>query len=356
MKSKNIIFILISSDSPSGPIKGAYALANLLINSFDVTIVSLKKGPGANSSLDSRVNFCCLADFESNFFGRIKMYKDMLNYAGGRNHAVSLSLTLSADAMNLFCKQSSVICSSIRGNLIKNYNYDYGFFGLLIAFCHLFSLRWFDKVFAMSEAMSKQIYFYSGARSYHINNFIDEAALEPYRRKTPPKNKFKFIFLGSLSKRKQPLLLVDAMRELRQRGILSTLDVVGDGPLLKELQHKIKKYDLKKYIKLHGFVQSPVSILAYADAMILPSLSEGIPRAALEALYVGVPCVLRNVDGNSELINDRINGALFTSNNDLVKAMLVAAKISRTRTKRKSLLPPKYKQSNIIRHYQNYLG
>ena len=51
--------------------------------------------------------------------------------------------------------------------------------------------------------------------------------------------------------------------------------------------------------------------------MVLPSFSEGVSRSALEALFLGVPCVLRDVDGASELIHDGINGYLFNENSEL---------------------------------------
>ena len=93
--------------------------------------------------------------------------------------------------------------------------------------------------------------------------------------------------------------------------------------------------------------------MAKSLALVLPSASEGISRAALEALYLGVPCVLRDVDGNRELIRPGHNGALFKKNEELASAILAALAIS-NRTlgqTRESLLPEIFRQEYAASKY-----
>jgi len=92
---------------------------------------------------------------------------------------------------------------------------------------------------------------------------------------------------------------------------------------------------------LHGYVLNPFSQIANADVMIVPSLSEGVSRAALEALYLGIPCVMRDIDGNSELISSGINGELFLNNNDLAEKLLHVAIFSRSKELFRRVLTPK---------------
>ena len=49
------IFILIPADIPTGPVKGAYALANSLVENFEVSLVTIKHGIGANARIDTRI-------------------------------------------------------------------------------------------------------------------------------------------------------------------------------------------------------------------------------------------------------------------------------------------------------------
>jgi glycosyltransferase involved in cell wall biosynthesis len=113
---------------------------------------------------------------------------------------------------------------------------------------------------------------------------------------------------------------------------------------MKIMQEKIVQLQCADKVKFHGFVNEPYSHIAKADVLVLPSLSEGIPRSALEALYLGIPCVLRDADGNSELIKQGINGFLFKNNTDLAQSMIKAVKISRNRNEVVSLLPTDFTQ------------
>ena len=75
----------------------------------------------------------------------------------------------------------------------------------------------------------------------------------------------------------------------------------------------------------------------------MPSFSEGCPRAALEALNLGIPCILRNVDGNNELVNDKNkNGKVFNKNENLSQIMIAEAKKSVQRIYYSSLLPKNF--------------
>ena len=83
---------------------------------------------------------------------------------------------------------------------------------------------------------------------------------------------------------------------------------------------------------------------------VLPSHSEGTPRACLEALYLGIPSILRNVDGNTEIQN-RNNISIFDNEYQLSQMMLQKAYESRSRDFRKNLLPPKFSKKYNLRAY-----
>lgn len=344
-------FILIPSPHSSGPVKGAYALANALATTREVTLVTLKAGPGANTPLDERIRWVSLADVPGGWRTRIQAYRQVLRKSGGRKDIVSISMCFSADMINRFCGDAAITCASVRGNLVQNYRMDYGVSGIPLAMAHLIALRGFDRVVAMTDAMAKQVRFYTRKQPAVIGNFVDEAALEPYRNAAMPNGPLRFVFLASLSIRKQPLLLIRAMHELRQQEREVTLDIIGSGPLLAVVQNEVGSLGLNEVVRIHGQLVSPYALLASADAMVIPSLSEGVSRAALEALHLGVPCVLRDVDGNSGLVASGGNGSLFRQDSELANAMLQSAKISRRMSVRHSLLPPGFRQATATQRY-----
>jgi glycosyltransferase involved in cell wall biosynthesis len=350
------LFILIPADTPTGPVKGAYALSNSLIGQCKVTLVTIRPGCGANAWLDPRVLTICLADLSKNPAEKLIFYRSLLREAGGRSKVASLSLCLSADCINIFCKRYALTFSSVRGNLFMNYRHDYGFFGIGLAFLHLFSLRWMDRVVAMNQSMARQIRKYSGHEATVIGNFIDEKRLKVRGVIKNDADPFVFVFLGSLTSRKQPRLLVRALHELKQKNIKAYVEYVGAGPESIVINEDSKTLGLVDFVRQHGFLSNPERVLINADVLVLPSLSEGISRAALEAMYLGIPCVLRNADGNLELVIDGMNGAIFTDDLDLPDAMLKAAEISRLNKERKCLLPLDFRQHFSTNKYVELMG
>lgn len=345
------IFLLVPSLSPTGPVKGAVALANALAAERAVSLISLKGGPGVNAPLDPSVKVLSLADATS-WPQRVVAYRKLLADAGGRDSVASISFCLSADVTNLFCRRFATTCASVRGNLVRNYRMDYGLAGTALAMGHLQTMRGFDHVVAMTDAMAAQVAFYSGRSPEIIGNFVDESSLESYRVAVKPDRPLRLVFVGSLTHRKQPLLLVQVVAELRARGHDARLDVIGDGPLHSAVGTEISRRGLRGAVMLHGQMVSPFPLVARADVMVLPSLSEGLSRAALEALYLGVPCVLRAVDGNADVIRPGVNGALFFKDAELTEKVIeVAAWAQRPERSRGSLLPDTCRQAFAAKRY-----
>ena len=165
---------------------------------------------------------------------------------------------------------------------------------------------------------------------------------------------FKFIFVGSLTERKQPILLIETIKSLYLEGYNVQLDIIGDGPLYGKIKALISNDQLLQIVNLHGEIDCPYSLLGQADVFILPSISEGISRAALEALHLGLPCILRNADGNQELITQGVNGELFNNNQQLLPIM--TKMIEKPLRVTHSLLPRGFRQfeevSKILKHLE----
>ncbi len=338
------IFILVPSAVMDSPIKGAIALANALVGTLPVTLVTLKEGKESLHLMDERVNFISLSSLSS-WYLRLKEYQKLLQSCGGREHVGSISSCFSADLINSFCGKNAVTCSSVRGNLIEVYPYTFGKFGSILAYIHLKLGKRFDHVVSMTDDMSRQVESFISKPSPIIGNFIDEQPLEHFRNKVAKTGDYRFVFSGSLSELKQPSIMIEAIGRLYKNGINVRLDILGDGPLRESLEQQVKSLLIDDSVIFHGFVKEPYAIVAKADVLILPSLTEGISRAALEALFLGVPCIMRNVDGNSDLIQEGFNGVLFTNDGELASKMLIVAQWSREHNcYEKNLLPVEYSQ------------
>jgi glycosyltransferase involved in cell wall biosynthesis len=333
------IFLLVPSLQPTGPGKGAFALANGLAGERHVNLVALKGGGGADAYIDPRVKVIAFGPRDS-WASQLTRYRNLLHESGGRDRIASISFCFSADMINLASRRMAVVCASVRGNLPQNYRMDHGIAGLVMAKVHLASLRHFDRVAVMTRAMASQVSRHGVVGPHIIGNFVDEPSLEVYRQDSPHSGPLRAVFLASLSRRKCPLLLLKSLHDLRRGGVDMQLDIIGDGPLRRAFEDEVARLNLRAAVAMHGHLSDPYPILARADVMVLPSLSEGVSRAALEALYLGVPCVLRAVDGNQEVVQRGMNGGLFDRDAELAEVLLETAQWSRQRQGRRHVLLP----------------
>jgi len=100
----------------------------------------------------------------------------------------------------------------------------------------------------------------------------------------------KFVFAGSLVEGKRPLFAIKIIQALYKKGLKVSLDVYGDGVLKESLNEYIKDNRLGTMITLHGNKSKEVikETLKTAHFSILPSKSEGWPKAIAEAMFFGV--------------------------------------------------------------------
>ena len=342
-KSKSIFFIL-NAPYPSGPIKGAYALANNISNNYKTYIVFLRKGPGSSAYLSNNIEIIDLSS-KGNFLEKLKYFR---NYLRKRRNIITFSMSFASDVFNLFLNKKIFKISSVRGNLIINEFFDRGLIGIPLAFIHQFIQRFYNISFVMNKSMARRVYFCSLRRPLILPNFIDEKALDKYfDTKINKSNTIKFIFVGQLSKRKNPILLINSIHKLLPLDI--ELNIIGDGPLYKECCLKVIQLGLQEKIKLHGYIPNPYSYISAADVFVMPSYSEGTSRAMLEALYLGIPCVVRDVDSNKDIFSNKNKcGFLFDKDHQLPLMLLKAFLLSRNRKEKNDLLPYIYKESNVI--------
>ena len=79
--------------------------------------------------------------------------------------------------------------------------------------------------------------------------------------------------------------------------------LIGDGELRPLLERQIGELKLNARTRLPGWVKEPARILAAADVFVLTSLWEGLPRALVESMALGVPAVCYRADGVADLLS-----------------------------------------------------
>ena len=122
----------------------------------------------------------------------------------------------------------------------------------------------------------------------------------------------RILYVGALSPLKGLTYLVEAVEILKPAHPELELRLVGEGVERKRLEAELKRRGLTSFVKFCGAL-SPEAVrgeLEAARLLVLPSLSEGLPRVILEALASGVPVVATRTGSVPEIVQDGENGFL----------------------------------------------
>jgi glycosyltransferase involved in cell wall biosynthesis len=124
---------------------------------------------------------------------------------------------------------------------------------------------------------------------------------------------FVFIFIGRLVKDKGINELVIAFEDLCLKNKHCKLLLVGGredhlDPLRKETEHAIDNND---QILDVGFQDDIRPFVAISNALVFPSYREGFPNAVLQASCMQLPCIVTDINGCNEIIENGVNGLII---------------------------------------------
>ena len=126
------------------------------------------------------------------------------------------------------------------------------------------------------------------------------------------------LFVGALYSRKQPHLLIDAIKELSVDSIdnikVLLIGPSKDGEYSDSILEKVDKYDWLEHVEFSSEVEKYYSM---ADVFVLPSIREGFSNAILEAMSSELIVFSRPISGAKDVISDGDNGFLFSDLNEL---------------------------------------
>jgi colanic acid/amylovoran biosynthesis glycosyltransferase len=122
----------------------------------------------------------------------------------------------------------------------------------------------------------------------------------------------RLVCVGRLCEQKGQLLLVDAVRLLRERGVDVSLTLAGDGELRLVIEELIQRYQLETSISITGWLSSDGvrNQMIGARALVLPSFAEGLPVVIMEAMALRRPIISTFVAGIPELVTEGDHGWL----------------------------------------------
>jgi glycosyltransferase involved in cell wall biosynthesis len=171
-----------------------------------------------------------------------------------------------------------------------------------------FSGRGFDAVVTVSRAVAERVV---GAQPHVVYSGVpvsDEANVPAQRGRTATERIIGTA--GRLVPLKGTLYLVRAFAALRAEFPDLVLEIAGSGPEQSMLEQEVQLLGVRGKVRFLGWVEELGPVLGRWGVFVLPSLEEGFPMAALEAMAAGLPVVASAVGGIPELVEDGRTGWL----------------------------------------------
>lgn len=169
-------------------------------------------------------------------------------------------------------------------------------------------------VVAVSHYGRSQLYRACDVRDWAKIRIIHCApsSLFAERGSARPDNCADFVCVARLDAVKGHLVLLEALGQLRTRGMRPTVTLVGDGPMRESLLDAIKQQSLGDSVRMAGSLSGEEvrEAISGAKCLILPSFFEGVPVALMEAMMLGRPVVATYVGGIPELVENGVSGWL----------------------------------------------
>ena len=172
---------------------------------------------------------------------------------------------------------------------------------------------------AVSSSTEQQVLDIDSSKSVvRFPAWIDFKDFQNIEPKPFSKDKFNILFIGSVTDRKKPHMIIEAIQRINDKSY--NLSIVGPAPnekYFKELKDLIDKSDLQNQVSLIGPVdrESVKDYYSTSNLMILPSISEGLARVIFESQVAMCPVLVTDAPGMSDIVIDGQTGYVFESNN-----------------------------------------
>lgn len=184
-------------------------------------------------------------------------------------------------------------------------------------------LKYADRVVTVSDSM-KKLLKEAGVKEDKIKviyNAIAQtdatpsASAESVKNCYEIKNAHKVIgVVGRLSAEKGQVIFLKAFQKAVKMHPEAKALIVGDGPDRGMLEEYCRKNGIEDKVVFTGYQEDVANFYQVFDILALPSFTEGLPNAVLEAMLFGVPVIATSVGGVPEVINNS-NGILVPPDN-----------------------------------------
>ena len=123
-------------------------------------------------------------------------------------------------------------------------------------------------------------------------------------------------YIGTISRLepiKNQAMMIRAFHQTKQLVPELKLIIIGDGAIKSDLIALARSLSIEQDVIFTGFIDNPQKLLSLFEIFLLSSFSEGTSMTLLEAMSLSRPCVVTNVGGNPEIVDNFKTGRLVPS-------------------------------------------
>ncbi|MEM5564830.1 glycosyltransferase family 4 protein [Psychroserpens sp. AS72] len=188
--------------------------------------------------------------------------------------------------------------------------------------------------------------------THYDTSLVSEEKKEDLKQELGIKEKdLVFIFIGRIVKDKGVNELVNAFHKLSKKTLHCKLILVGPSenhldPLLPETESIIKE---NKQILAVGLQKDIRPYVAVSQVLTFPSYREGFPNVVLQCSCMGLPCIVSNINGCNEVVEDEVNGLIIPVKDETALEKAMQFMIDNP-DKRKAMV--KHTRSRITERYE----
>lgn len=182
-----------------------------------------------------------------------------------------------------------------------------------------------ERDYGVDESQVQVLFAAADPERFRLPDFEERRAAREHHGVRP--EQLSLAFIGSINSNKRPETLLEAVAQLGRRGHDVVGLLAGRGPSEDLLREQAQRLGIEDRIRFLGY-QDAREVLWAADALVLPSRSEGSPLVVVEAMMSGV-VVLRTPAGGADQTTPDVDGIVFDHGDHDELAQRVAELIER---------------------------
>ena len=151
-----------------------------------------------------------------------------------------------------------------------------------------------------------------------VSNTLNINQFDPIEREGFKQDIFRMLYVGGINYHRGIQYVIQAITQLKKRGIEVHFDLVGDGSYLTDIKRLIDDLKVHDNVTVHGFKHYTqiCDIYESANVALIPHVKSGhtdntIPHKIFQYMYAGIPMIVSNCNPLMRIVNETQSGVSY---------------------------------------------